>query len=107
MFARVTIVLASILASIVTTSAPVAADPIPGGARDVVAVTSGPVGPRIAVTLSNGARDILRPCAYEDGRHCYWLASEMGNGMGYSLIVTRGRVHNIPTAALARAVHAN
>lgn len=81
-----------------------AADPIPGGARDVVALDAGPAGPAITVHLSNGAADVLRPCKFEDGRHCYWLASERGNGIGRSLIVTRGRVHHVSSAWLASVV---
>lgn len=44
----------------------------------------------LLVTLSNGKMDALRPCKYEDGTHCYWVASRMGNGIGRSFIVTRG-----------------
>ena len=82
------------------------ADPVPAAPHGVhvVRIGAGPVGPRIAVTLSNGARDILAPCRYEDGRACYWLATVAGNGRGSSFIVTRGRVHQVDSRELAAVV---
>lgn len=81
------------------------ADPVPAtpDGVHVVKLGAGPVGPRIAVTLSNGARDILAPCRYEDGRACYWDGGEMGNGVGRSFVVTRGRVFTVDAGELFAA----
>lgn len=100
----------AVLAVTVLTPAISHADPenyIPGGARDVVDIQSGPVGPRIEVLLSNGATDVLKPCRVEDGRRCYWDADNMGNGQGSSFIVTRGRRHYVNNDLLAKAARAN
>ncbi|WP_289445418.1 hypothetical protein, partial [Klebsiella pneumoniae] len=58
----------------------------------VVPVDSGPLADTglIIVTLSNNKSDLLRPCRTDDGRHCYWDASQRGNGVGDDFITTRG-----------------
>jgi hypothetical protein len=33
----------------------------------------------------------LRPCPYEDSRHCFWHATVRGNGHGRSFVVYEGR----------------
>lgn len=93
---RVTAALAATVAATaaaVVVLAPAAhADPVqdqPGGVH-VTRISPAPAGPAITVTLSNGKRDQLRPCVYEDGRRCYWQADQMGNGVGSSFVTTRG-----------------
>lgn len=70
------------------------ADPVPDkpGGVYVQRIDTRPAGPAIAVTLSNGRTDVLRPCVYEDGRRCYWIGSEFGNGRGSDFLVMSGRV---------------
>lgn len=75
------------------TPTPAHADPTPApDGLYVVRVDPAPAGPRITVTLSNGATDKLHPCRYEDGRRCFWLAEQRGNRVGRSYVVTRGHV---------------
>jgi hypothetical protein len=42
------------------------------------------------VELNDGSTWHLRPCRFEDGRHCYWDAHTRGNHIGRSFIVVRG-----------------
>lgn len=61
----------------------------------------GPVGSPWKIRLSNGKSDVINPCRYEDGRHCYWVADRMGNGHGkHSFIVTRGHVFKMNLSGL-------
>lgn len=44
---------------------------------------------RMFVELNNGAAYRLRPCHYEDSHGCYWNASTMGDGYGWSFVSVR------------------
>ena len=44
------------------------------------------------VEFSDGEKQVLWPCKYEDSRHCYWQADVMGNGTGRTFIHTRQRL---------------
>lgn len=48
------------------------------------------VGTLAYVELNDGSTWHLRPCKFEDGRHCYWDAGTFGNHIGRSFIVVRG-----------------
>lgn len=82
------------------TMAPVGAahaDPVPDapGGVYVQRISQAPAGPAITVTLSNGKRDQLTPCVYEDGRRCYWQADRRGNGRGSDFLVMSGTVFHM------------
>lgn len=99
---RVTAALAATLAAtaaaLVMAPAVAHADPVPDAPGGVYlqVVNQAPVGPRVTVTLSNGRTDVLRPCRFEDGRHCYWDGGTRGNGHGDSFVVTGGRRYMVP-----------
>lgn len=73
-----------------------AADPVPDNNPRLWVYMVAPVvkGDTVELhtRLSNGRRDVLKPCRYEDGRHCYWVGSSFGNGNGRDFIVTAGTV---------------
>lgn len=73
-----------------------AADPVPDDNPRLYVKVVAPLhhkhGTHLRVGLSNGRWDVLNPCRYEDGRHCYWVGSHHGNGNGRDFIVTAGRV---------------
>lgn len=66
--------------------------PAPNGLYVKYIEPLGPTGSPWKIRLSNGKTDVIKPCVYEDGRHCYWVADRMGDGKGTSFIVTRGHV---------------
>lgn len=71
------------------------ADPVVNTNPDlyVVRIVAIPERPnQIWIKMSNGDTDVLKPCRYEDGRHCYWNGGERGNHHGQSFLVTRGRI---------------
>lgn len=92
--------IAAVAAVAVLAPAAAHADPTPAVAGGVYVkrVSSKPAGPAITVTLSNGKRDQLSPCVYEDGRHCYWIGSSMGNGIGRDFLVMSGTVFSVDLA---------
>lgn len=83
-----------LLALVLSAPTPAHADPTPAPRGLYVAYVEplGPPGSPIFIELSNGKQDVLTPCKYEDGRHCYWNAGTRGNGKGRSYLVTRGHV---------------
>ena len=49
-----------------------------------------PMRGHLYVELNDGSTWTLRPCRFEDGRHCYWDAGTRGNNRGRSFVVVRG-----------------
>lgn len=99
-----------LLTALVFLAAPAsrAAEPVPNTTpglyvSNVIPVSGlvpGSESAKIVVILSNGKVDVLSPCRYEDGRHCYWAASARGNRQGRSFIVTRGRIFYLNLAGI-------
>jgi len=82
------------------------ADPVPDNNPRLYVKVIAPLvhdhGTHLRVGLSNGRWDVLNPCRYEDGRHCYWVGSAMGNGNGRDFIVTAGRVYYLDLSWVPR-----
>lgn len=52
------------------------------------------------VQWSDGEKQTLWPCKYEDSRHCYWDAGQFGNKIGNSFVMTRNHVWYLNDYAL-------
>jgi hypothetical protein len=52
------------------------------------------------VEWSDGVKQTLWPCKFEDSRHCYWDAGIAGNGYGDSFVMSRREVWFLNAYAL-------